>query len=238
MHMPRLPKIDFEPLLSEKARRIMEQPIKPSALTHKPARAGAHETEREPKLVAPARLDGFGVDRDGAIVSDVIWFAVRTAHGCELMVRDELNGNGHRAYCPLGRRRVWYKKTGRKVTVQRPVFTRYAFVGCSMARPLGKRSADKIEAILSDAKGPLRIPAAVIKRINDLELAGEWDEDKAWSEKTLFRPGEEVRIAAGPFAGFQAVFEARTAEERIKLLIDIFGRPTPVAIDPCQVERL
>ena len=61
--------------------------------------------------------------------------------------------------------------------------------------------------------------------------------DKAMP-KTVFEPGELVRVIDGPFNDFNGVVEDVNYEKsRLQVAVTIFGRSTPVELDFSQVEK-
>jgi transcriptional antiterminator NusG len=56
--------------------------------------------------------------------------------------------------------------------------------------------------------------------------------------KVLFEEGENVRVVSGPFANFSGfVDEVRPDKEKIRVMVQVFGRATPVELDYMQVEN-
>jgi transcriptional antiterminator NusG len=55
--------------------------------------------------------------------------------------------------------------------------------------------------------------------------------------KTAFAVGDKVKIVEGPFREFTGTVEEINPERaRVKVALSVFGRPTPVFLDPIQVE--
>jgi transcription termination/antitermination protein NusG len=89
------------------------------------------------------------------------------------------------------------------------------FVGAG-ARPLPLRE-DEIETILKQAKDAKDKP----------------------TPKVVFDKGEAIRVTDGPFTNFNGtVEEANMAKGKIKVMISIFGRATPVDLETWQVEKV
>jgi transcriptional antiterminator NusG len=57
--------------------------------------------------------------------------------------------------------------------------------------------------------------------------------------RPTWQKGEVVRVTSGPFAEFTGTIEEVNADkEKVKVLISIFGRDTPVELDFNQIERI
>ena len=69
--------------------------------------------------------------------------------------------------------------------------------------------------------------------INRIEVGEE-----APRPKTLFEPGEVVRVCDGPFNDFNGVVEEVDYENsQVKVSVQILGRSTPVKLDFIQIEK-
>jgi transcriptional antiterminator NusG len=56
--------------------------------------------------------------------------------------------------------------------------------------------------------------------------------------KVLFEAGENVKVIDGPFQDFNGVVEeVKPDKGKLRVLISIFGRATPVELDFIQVEK-
>ena len=58
-------------------------------------------------------------------------------------------------------------------------------------------------------------------------------------QRYSFEEGDDVRVVDGPFTNFQGVVEEmKPDKEKLRVLITIFGRPTPVELDFIQVNKV
>jgi len=68
---------------------------------------------------------------------------------------------------------------------------------------------------------------------------GEIKGDSSYRPKQNFAVGEVVRIIDGPFESFTGTVEDVNAEKaKIKVMVGIFGRNTPVELEFLQVEKM
>ncbi|RPJ03686.1 MAG: transcription termination/antitermination factor NusG [Spirochaetaceae bacterium] len=72
-----------------------------------------------------------------------------------------------------------------------------------------------------------------------LQKAGEIKADRLLKPKQSFNVGENVRIVDGPFDTFTgAVEEVNLEKGKLRVMVGIFGRATPVEVDFLQVEKI
>ncbi|MBQ0002727.1 MAG: transcription termination/antitermination factor NusG [Treponema sp.] len=72
-----------------------------------------------------------------------------------------------------------------------------------------------------------------------LQKAGEIKGEKQVHVKQTFAVGDQVKINDGPFATFSgSVEEVNMEKEKLRVMVQIFGRATPVEVDLLQVEKL
>ncbi|MFT0213642.1 transcription termination/antitermination protein NusG [Pseudomonas sp. F1_0610] len=82
-------------------------------------------------------------------------------------------------------------------------------------------------------------PAPITEREAEAILRRVADSEDKPKPKTLFEPGETVRVTDGPFADFNGVVEEVNYEKsRVHVAVLIFGRSTPVELEFGQVEKV
>ena len=81
-------------------------------------------------------------------------------------------------------------------------------------------------------------PAPITEREADAILQRVQDGAERPTHKTIYEPGEVVRVIDGPFADFNGVVESVDYEKsRLQVAVTIFGRSTPVELEFTQVEK-
>jgi transcriptional antiterminator NusG len=72
-----------------------------------------------------------------------------------------------------------------------------------------------------------------------LQKSGEIKGERPVRARQSFAPGEQVKIIDGPFESFTGTIEDVNHEKnKLKVMVGIFGRNTPVEVDLLQVEKL
>jgi transcriptional antiterminator NusG len=126
---------------------------------------------------------------------------------------------------------------GQKQTKSRKFFPGYIFVNMFLNDEtwhLVKHSS-KVSGFVGGAKTrPPEVPEAEVLRVTQ-QMAGVAEKPKA---KINFSTGESVTVIDGPFSSFNGTVEDINEEKgKVKVLVSIFGRPTPVELDFIQVEK-
>ncbi len=165
------------------------------------------------------------------------WFILQTKANAERYARDALKApyRGCTVYLPL--ELVVVVHAGRKREIERAFFPRYLFVLDQGQGVPVMRTAPGVSHVVKCGDQPAMIAQRFIDQIEDQEAAGY--ELKHAPFVVRYSPGETVRVNDGPFVSFNGVFERwLNGEQRATILVDIFGRPTPVELEPDQFEKL
>lgn len=95
------------------------------------------------------------------------------------------------------------------------------------------RTTQRVTGFIGGKK-PAPIPQEEVEMILQ-----QLEKGKAPQVKTHFEKGETVRIIDGPFTNFTGLIDEVDLEhERIKVMVSIFGRQTPVELSFSQVEKV
>jgi len=128
-------------------------------------------------------------------------------------------------------------KAGKKRISQRKFFPGYILVEMELTDETWYliKSISGVTGFVGAGSRPLPLKEEEIDTI--LKQAKEAKEKP--TPKVMFEKGENVRVTDGPFTNFNGTIEeVNLAKGKIKVMISIFGRGTPVELETWQVEKV
>ncbi len=126
-------------------------------------------------------------------------------------------------------------KKGQKHDVQEKLFPGYMLVKLILTDDswLAVRTTQGVTGFVGVGNKPTPLPAPEVKNIM------KFMQMEAPKYKAQFSMGEAVKIIEGPFADFLGSVESIDDEKgKVKVLVSIFGRETPVELDFLQVQKI
>ena len=134
--------------------------------------------------------------------------------------------------------KYYQMKDGKKIAKERNFYPGYVLVEAALVGELEHviKGINSVIGFLGDKGGnavPMR--AAEVNRI-----LGKVDEmaEQGESMNISYYVGENVKVMDGPFNGFTGVIEEVNEEKKkLKVMVKIFGRRTPLELNYMQVEK-
>jgi len=170
------------------------------------------------------------------------WYVVHTYSGYENKVKasleERLNALGlhervGQILVPM--EDVVEVKGGKRRVSSRKFFPGYLLVEAEMNDDIWYviKDTPKVTGLLGGAKDPTPLSEEEVTQIQK-HMRGEAAEPRP---KVLFELGENVRVIDGPFTNFTGVIKEVNPERgKLKVMVSIFGRSTPVELEFLQVE--
>ena len=127
-------------------------------------------------------------------------------------------------------------KGGKRKTSQRKIFPGYLFVKMELNEETWHivKETPKITGFAGDGTKPVPITEDEVEGILSQMKEGV----SKVKSKVSFNAGDSVRVIDGPFVNFiGTIEEVKPDKRKIKVLVSIFGRATPVELDFIQVEK-
>ncbi len=127
-------------------------------------------------------------------------------------------------------------RRGRKVESERKYFPGYVLVKMDLTDEAYHlvKNTPKVSGFLGAANKPMPVSEAEVQRI----VGKIAEAEDAPVQTVFFEIGEKVKVIDGSFASFEgSVEEIDEVNQRLKVLINIFGRGTPVELKYTQVEK-
>ena len=126
-------------------------------------------------------------------------------------------------------------KNGQRRNVDRKILPGYILVQMKMSDQSWSivRNTPGVTGFVGSGNKPTPLEEAEVSQILK-QMAAE-----APKVKVGFRKGQSVRVTGGPFIDFVGVVDdISPAKGKVKVLLSLFGRETPVELDFLQVEKL
>lgn len=175
---------------------------------------------------------------------DKKWYIVNVQTGCENTAKSaieerirSLKQEEHFGEILIPAENVVQLVKGQKQTKAKKFFPGYIFVNMALTDETWHlvRNSAKVTGFVGGTKTrPPEVPESEVRRVTQQMTTGA---EKPRS-KIKFTHGENVTVVDGPFSNFSGTIEEINEEKgKVKVLVSIFGRPTPVELDFIQVEK-
>lgn len=171
------------------------------------------------------------------------WYIVHTHTGFEDKVKEALTERIHSAgqeesfdEIIVPTEQVVEMVKGSRKTSLRKFFPGYILICMELNDTTWHTVNDtpRVTGFVGDNRNPQPLPEK-----DALKIIGRIEEGATTPKpKVVFEEGDPVRVIEGPFANFQGVIEEVYPEKgRVKVMVSIFGRSTPVELEYIQVSK-
>jgi transcriptional antiterminator NusG len=193
------------------------------------------DEEEEPFVISP-------YDQPGR------WFVVHTYAGYENKVKSNLHSRAvsmnmedriYEVVIPM--EDVVEFKNGKKVVVQKKVFPGYLLCRCELDDDSWSviRNTPGVTGFVGPGTKPTPLSRREVEGILQVKVEGGEAPAKRSRPRLEHEVGETVRVKEGPFADFSGqIAEINEDQLKLKVLVNIFGRETPVELEFSQVAKL
>jgi transcriptional antiterminator NusG len=176
------------------------------------------------------------------------WFVVHTYAGYENKVKSNLesrivsmNMEDRIFEVVIPMEDVVEFKNGKKVVVQKKVFPGYLLTRCDLDDDSWSviRNTPGVTGFVGPGTKPTPLSRREVESILQVKVEGGAEPAKKTRPRLEYEVGETVRVKEGPFADFSGqIDEINDDQLKLKVLVNIFGRETPVELEFSQVAKL
>jgi transcriptional antiterminator NusG len=172
------------------------------------------------------------------------WYVFRTVSGKEQKVKEyieaEMKHNpflqNHVYEILLPTEKHASLRNGKRVEKEKLRLPGYVFISADLSGEVGHtlRFIPNVLGVLGGLDNPTPVPQSEINR-----MIGAAEDTFVQDEVTIpFYVDETVKVTDGPFSGFSGIIEEVNTEKRkLKVMVKIFGRKTPLELSFMQVEK-
>ena len=174
------------------------------------------------------------------------WYVLRAISGKEAKVKEVLDGAirntglGNYVFQVLiPTEKVMSVRNGKKVVKEKNLYSGYVFVECILTGEVLYELRNTTNVIdFLRGRGKNAAPEA-LRESEVLRMMGTADEmSDTTDDGNDYMVGETVKVTFGPFSGFSGTIEEVNHEKKkLKVMVKIFGRKTPLELENSQVER-
>ncbi len=176
------------------------------------------------------------------------WYVVHTQSGYEKKVKHNLEARIasmsmderiHEVVIPM--EDVVEFKNGKRVTVQKKVFPGYLLVRCDLDDDSWYvvRNTPGIVNFVGQGGKPSPLARREVESFLPVQIEGVEPTPRRGKPRLEFEQGESVRVKEGPFANFEGeIIEINEDQLKLKVLVNLFGRETPVELEFGQVAKV
>lgn len=202
--------------------------------------------DQEAAVTASAATSAVDVDPVEDLVKSnphMKWYIVHAQSGFEARAKSTLEENFKRVGCPekfgnilIPTESVVELVKGQKKSTERKFFPGYMLIQMVLTDETWHvvKSTARITGFVGNARKPPALPESEVRRIASQMIQGAAKSRPKYS----FKDGDSVRVIDGPFSNFNGtVEEVRPEKSKLRVLVSIFGRATPVELDFIQVEK-
>jgi len=176
------------------------------------------------------------------------WFVVHTYAGYENKVKQNLasrvrsmNVEERIFEVVIPMEDVIEFKNGRKVVVQKKVWPGYLLIRLALDDESWYvvRNTPGVTGFVGSGAKPTPLTRREVEEWLGKGEQREGQQEKKVRPRLEYEVGEQVRVTSGPFADFNgAISEIDVDRSKLKVLVNIFGRETPVELEFGQVAKL
>ncbi len=177
------------------------------------------------------------------------WYVMRAISGKEGKVKEYVDALIHQGgdfaqhvgQALIPTEKVVTVTNGKRKVKEKNRFPGYVFVEAELVGEIQPtlRNIPNVLGFLSDTKSSTKPMPLRPNEVN--QMLGTIDELIEIPEDVMipFEVGESVKVTDGPFTGFNAVIdEVSNDKKKLKVMVTIFGRKTPLELGFMQVEKL
>ena len=172
------------------------------------------------------------------------WYVIHTYSGFEQKVKTSLEEQFARSARKedLGEiivpvEEVVEVRKGKKKVSSRKFFPGYVLISVEMSQDIWYmiKNTAKVTGFLGSGGTPVPLSEEEVKSVMG-QISGETSQPKP---KFSFEKGENVRVIDGPFVNFNGTVEDVNQDKgKVKVMVSIFGRSTPVELEFPQIEAV